>query len=329
MRDWLGWIAAIIGLTLCVPVVRGDDAPSAATIGRWIVAIDSDEYSVREQATKCLSAAGIGAVTPLKSAAAGASPEASWRALQVLGEMCDSADDVQLSASAEAALTDVRDHAPGLAGATARELLRRHAIVQQQQAKAEIERLGGEFRPVRLELDPQEQMQVILDEEWHGSTADLKTLIKLGQFGRLCIWSIHIDDDALQIISQLRGVTEIQLYGTGLDEKVAKKVAAATGATVDWRKGALLGVSGQKGGVGGCRVTTVQPGLAAEKAGIVAGDLIVKFDGAEVTDFESLTREIAKKEPKETVTITVQRSDPVETLTVKATLGHWHRKFAP
>lgn len=318
----------MLGVVLGNDSTRGDTPASAGSVKRWITEIDADDYSVREQATKCLAAAGAAAVNPLQQAAVGKSPEASWRSLQALGEMADSVDDATLSTAAETALFAIRDQAAGLAASTARDILRHHAVVRQQQAKAEIQRLGGDVRLSRLNVEMQEQVQVILDDEWRGGNAGLQQLTRLGDFELLCIWSLRLDDEAVAMLMKLRGVNKIQLYGSGLDEKTAQKIAAATGATVDWRKGALLGI-GPMPGVPGCRVSTVQPGSAAEKAGIVTGDLIVKFDGAEVTDFDSLTKEIAKKEPKETATIVVQRNDPVETLTLKATLGRWQLKSTP
>jgi serine protease Do len=65
-------------------------------------------------------------------------------------------------------------------------------------------------------------------------------------------------------------------------------------------------------------VVSVDEGSAAEKAGIKAGDLIVRFSGREIRDTGDLREEVRRAESGKEVGITVHRDGkPVE---LKATL---------
>jgi putative serine protease PepD len=69
----------------------------------------------------------------------------------------------------------------------------------------------------------------------------------------------------------------------------------------------------------GARVSEVTPGSAADKAGMKAGDIIVKFNGRPVTDSTELIVAIRAMNPGDKVEVTVKRSENTQTLTV--TLG--------
>lgn len=86
---------------------------------------------------------------------------------------------------------------------------------------------------------------------------------------------------------------------------------------------ALLGIAGARH-PRGALVTAVQPGTAADRAGLRRGDVIVRFDGREVGDFEPLARLIAEKRPDDEVTIDIER-DGGETVSVRISLGSWSK----
>ncbi|HSN53468.1 MAG TPA: M28 family peptidase, partial [Candidatus Sulfomarinibacteraceae bacterium] len=69
----------------------------------------------------------------------------------------------------------------------------------------------------------------------------------------------------------------------------------------------------------GVRVQQVMPGSAAEAAGLLAGDVLVAFDGEPVADLRSYSALLKAKGPGDEVAVTVLR-DGAE-LTVTATLG--------
>ena len=55
----------------------------------------------------------------------------------------------------------------------------------------------------------------------------------------------------------------------------------------------------------GVRVQQVMPGSAAEKAGILAGDVLVAFDGVEVTDLRTYSNLLKARSPGDEVEVTV------------------------
>ncbi len=81
---------------------------------------------------------------------------------------------------------------------------------------------------------------------------------------------------------------------------------------------AFLGVGpGEEGDT--CRIGTVIPGSAAEKAGLQVGDIVVKIDGLELKGYADLPPIIRKRKPGEEVEIEVRRGGKIVRL--KATLG--------
>ena len=70
--------------------------------------------------------------------------------------------------------------------------------------------------------------------------------------------------------------------------------------------------------VRGVRLAGVSPGSPAAEAGLREGDVIVAFDGTEVTDLQSYSDLLYARKPGDTVAVTVARG--AERLTTKITL---------
>ena len=67
---------------------------------------------------------------------------------------------------------------------------------------------------------------------------------------------------------------------------------------------AQLGVSvGDDPNVSGARIRSVEPGSAAEKAGLKAGDLVVRFGGQRILAGEGLQAAVRSRAPQETVEV--------------------------
>ena len=79
----------------------------------------------------------------------------------------------------------------------------------------------------------------------------------------------------------------------------------------------LLGVRGRNTPDGQCLITSVLPGLPAEKAGIAAGDVILQVDGREIDSFRELSRIVFSKKPGTTVTLRVAREQDEFEATVR------------
>lgn len=73
------------------------------------------------------------------------------------------------------------------------------------------------------------------------------------------------------------------------------------------------------GEVKGMRISGVTPGSPADRAGLKAGDVIVRFGGAEVTELYSYTDALRSKKPGDEVQVIVLRNG--ERVTLTATLG--------
>jgi S1-C subfamily serine protease len=77
----------------------------------------------------------------------------------------------------------------------------------------------------------------------------------------------------------------------------------------------FLGVKGAAGDTE-ARVTQVFKDTPAQQAGVEVGDVVVRFDGDEVTDFATLTTLVSRKEPGQKATMDVRRGEKNVTLTV-------------
>jgi S1-C subfamily serine protease len=64
--------------------------------------------------------------------------------------------------------------------------------------------------------------------------------------------------------------------------------------------------------VGPCVITHVQDGSAAGKAGLQIGDVVVAIDGRPVANFESLTEQVGRHGPGDTIELEVERNVPGE-----------------
>ena len=84
---------------------------------------------------------------------------------------------------------------------------------------------------------------------------------------------------------------------------------------------ALLGVGGtdDPSGNAGALITSVEPGTAADDAGIERGDLITKIDDIQIESMTDLAAQIRAIPPGTEVTLTLIRDD--EEMTITATLG--------
>ena len=103
----------------------------------------------------------------------------------------------------------------------------------------------------------------------------------------------------------------------------AVRVAANRGTVVDFRRGGMLGVSGEPAAER-CSVAQVVPGSAAARAGIKSGDVITRCDDEEVDNFTTLTRLLSDKASGEKVQLTFGRRG--QSFSKEITLGEWTRE---
>jgi hypothetical protein len=300
----------------------GVSEPSAEKIRGWIADLDADEYWVREAATKKLHQAGTAALAALAEAGKSDKLEVSTRAIGILSRFLET-NDAKTELAAETALEEIAAGRVSSAASHAESALAGYRGSRQERAVAKLRQLGADATSVVLSSGDIGSVTIGIGEGWRGTTEDLASLKRISSLQRLSIFVKSVDDQAVKHIVPLRSLTTLELYGTGISDDGVRQIAAALpAATIDRRKGGMLGVAGQRGVVGGgCLVSGVQAGSAAEKAGLQPGDFITQFEGKPVADFDSLTKLISEKSGGDTVKVDIRRDN--ETLKKEVKLGHW------
>ena len=130
-----------------------------------------------------------------------------------------------------------------------------------------------------------------------------------GKIRTLELKYINISDACVEAIGeQLADVTAIKLYGTKISTAGSERIRKLLPAVdLDFRKGGFLGVGCQTH-VMGCLIAQVQSNTAASRAGLQPGDVIVRYDGKPVANFEALTQLISQNAVDEKVHIEVVRN---------------------
>jgi S1-C subfamily serine protease len=131
-------------------------------------------------------------------------------------------------------------------------------------------------------------------------------------------------DQGLVYIKRLGGLPQFSLYvtqGAGVSENALDDLQQAVPqVTVQHRGQACLGVSGLPD-TEGCMIVAVQPDSAAEKAGLMSGDVIRKFADSPVKAFSDVVTLIGKQKAGDTVPVEFDRNG--EILVKDVVLGEW------
>jgi len=317
-----------------------DTPPDASSeVGQWIHQLDDDQFDVREEATENLIGAGTSAVDPTATAAIEGSLEVTERAVRVLKALSLSTD-VESSAAARAALTKLALSKNPAAARRARWAIRVH----QRRLIAELERLGA-----RLVFDENGMVTFV---QMSGPNITDATLSRLNEFPDIRGLSLNrtkvtdaglagfqglskletfaviftpITDKSVEYLKTVENASRLFLCGTKITTEGAQRlkdamVAAKRDTNVDYRRGGLLGISGDPQAQI-CIAVNVLDNSAAAKAGIRPGDVILTCDGKKVGPFKSLTKLLAKKSPGDKVRLTIPRGE--QTLGKEVILGSW------
>jgi hypothetical protein len=297
------------------PVAGHDTDVTADAIAGWIEQLDSDLFIEREQATRALRRAGQPAIAALAAAADGDVLEVATRAVRILLELSNERHDD----TARAALRQLAQlkHRPA-ERATAESILNR---MRETEALATIVDLGG-VEQLRYTVDGRAVVgRLLIGRKWKGGDIGLEHVNCLRGLRILSVHGVPISDAGIARLRGTPALVQIQLFGTNVTSGGAAALAEALPhVKIDYRRGALLGVKGI-GGMPDARIAHVVAGSAAAEAGLAVSDVITKFNGRPVTDFQSLTRFVAERKAGEEVDLEVMRGD--QRLTVSVTLGAW------
>ena len=186
-------------------------------------------------------------------------------------------------------------------------------------------KIAGRSAPASSSNEDKQAYDVVLDKTWRGTDADFAIL---GDFPR--IYSIQMSDikvtrKMLDVLSECKTESMTLAQCDVVSRDLFAFAAKNPDALVSVRGKSLLGVQGNIGRTFGneCGISSVVEGGPADKAGILAGDIVVKVDRQEIRSFQDLVFYIAGKDPGDQVSVTVRRlNNKNKTLRVK--LADYH-----
>jgi len=300
------WTVAALLLTApttaATPPTKPAPDETPKTVARLIADLDSGKYAVRRQASRQLLEMGQPVVAPLAKAAKQGSLEVAVRALAVLEVYFRSENEV-VSEEAESALERLAASKNHAVARRAESVLNSHPNqeLREQRALAAILKLGGITKPLPGMRGRGPSYYLQIGATWKGGDAGLKYVKRLRRLQHL----YRIDDN-------------------GVSEKAWEDLATAMPQLLIHRRGpAFLGIKGAVDPFGriGCPVAEVTAGSAAEKGGISRGDVIAKFGGKKVANFDMLIELIKEKKAGDKVAVEVLRGG--KPVTLEVVLSGW------
>lgn len=192
--------------------------------------------------------------------------------------------------------------------------------LQRDRAVSRIESMGGRVETATVSSSWSEAMRNLLGDRPAErvvavdlTAADLpdgslELLTPFDELRQLSLSGPRITDESLRPLKGMRKLQMLVLIDCPqVSESAERELRTANPALRIARRGpALLGVIGQASSRG-CGIVRVQPGTAADRAGIVVGDFVTQINDRAVRSFESLAREIARYQPGDQITVTVSR----------------------
>lgn len=307
----------------CTVLVIGDFPASAETtaeaVSKAVERLGSEHFSEREAAARVLFEAGEEAVPALAEAARHDDFEIHTRAMEVLGELLTS-EHPGTVATVERTLEEISENSDEAARLRALAMLRFHHAGLNDEARARLEALGAVVTEGYLS-DGTHGVHVVLNATWKGSDEDFRSIARLQGVVHVGIHGVPLGPEALVHLRRVRGLRQVELFGTGADEVALTEVRRRfPEAKIDVRQGGKLGVAGNPG-VGPCRISHVEPGSAADRAGIEEDDIVMAIDGRPVQSFQELTESIGRKGAGDEVELRIERNSQPLVRTVR--LGGW------
>ena len=303
----------------------GAAAGADPDVQAWVGQLGAKEFARREAAARSLVAAGATATEAVEGAIRGGDLEVATRGLEVLQQMLDAADDASGTA-AEQSLARLAAGGDESVRRLATAALEFHRLGRSATARERLAALGAAFRE-RPAVEGR-GLEVEFGPGWRGGPSDIHLVADLQGLAAVSLHGVSVDDDSLAVLGGLRGVQRIDLFGTGVGPAEARLLAERLPDTrIDVRRGGRLGVSSTAFG-GRCEIRTVEPGSAADQAGLRSGDVVLSIDGAEVASFDELTTRLGDSAPGDVVRLIVARrggtaDDEPERIECQVRLDAW------
>ena len=301
-------------------------AESTWTVAEAIQQLASDQFADREAASSSLAAAGTDAIAALVTAARGDDPEVAVRSVDILRGML-SRGDAALADAAEAGLQQVATEGSLAIAQQAETALDFYGRAQEASARRELEELGAIFSEAGLR-----GMRIEIAANWQGDSSGLRLITRLRNLMHISLYGLTLTDRDAATLGQLRTVQRIDLFGVEVSpENLAQLQRWLPEVELDVRKGGKLGIAGMPL-QGQCIVSGVQVGSAAEKAGLQPQDVIVEIDGQPVANFDVCTEMIGEHGPGEEISLLIERRGPdgrPAQFRRQVILGGWSRQPEP
>lgn len=160
-------------------------------------------------------------------------------------------------------------------------------------------------------------LETITFLEGNVDAALLGRLAEMKQIRDLEFRYVPMGEELADALVQLPVRSSLSLMGTGMPEDVVEEMRAARpGLQIEHRQGGFLGVSCAND-FNICQINSVISDSAAERAGLIPGDVIVGVEETEVTRFKELQDAINRHLPGDEITIRYSRGGVVKETAAK------------
>lgn len=140
-------------------------------------------------------------------------------------------------------------------------------------------------------------------------SADLKWLTAIESLDHLEILYSPIDDSAINTLEGLSVWKSMRLFGTDISYEQGEALTKRLdGIEVQFGCGGFLGIQSDVQAARTSTVSETTPNGAAERAGIIPGDIITKIENEPINTFEEIRASLRKRRPSEKVVVELERT---------------------